>query len=94
LRSCVKKQVPLILVDDESKADLIITGSSQEQKAGWAKTIFVTPAPSEHASITVKNPATGQVVYAYAWDKLAARKGVQSAAEGIAKHLKENIEGK
>ncbi len=90
----IKKHVPLTITGEESKAALVITGSSQENKAGWAKTIFVTPSPAEHASIQVKDSASGQVVYAYAWDELGAVHGRQSAAEGIAKHLKEFIDKK
>ena len=90
----VKKHVPVMIVDSEQHATFLIAGGNQDTKAGWAKTIFFTPAPSEHASITVKDPANGNIVYAYAWDGIAARKGAQSAAEGIAKHLKEYIEKK
>jgi uncharacterized protein (DUF736 family) len=90
----IKKHVPVMVVDNEKNADYIITGSNETIKAGWAKTIFITPSPADHASITVTDPVTGQVVYAYAWDKLGAIRGSQSAAEGIAKHLKNFIDKK
>jgi hypothetical protein len=88
----LKKNVPLNVVDDKAKADYIITGTSHTEKAGWAKTVFVSPAPQSDASIAVKDAKTGVLVYAYAVDKLNARHADQSTAEACAKHLKEFIE--
>ena len=87
----VKKHVPLVIVDDAKNADFLVFGVSKTVKAGAVKTIFYTPLPAEHASISVQEPATGQVVYAYSWDEDSARRGPQRAAEGIAKHLKNFI---
>lgn len=90
----LKKHVPLVMVDDKDKADYVIEGHNDNQKAGWAKTIFFSPAPSEHATITMKDAKTGAILFAYSVDKIAARKGPQSAAEACAKHLREAVDRK
>src|SRR6266478_4070149 len=41
----LKKKVPLIVTDDKAKSDYVITGTSHVDKAGWAKTIFISGAP-------------------------------------------------
>jgi predicted HAD superfamily phosphohydrolase YqeG len=88
----VKKHVPVVMVGDEVTADYVIAGTAETNKAGWAKTIFVTPKGDADASITVKEAKTGNVVYGYAVDKFGARHGQQSTAEACAKHLKAFIE--
>ena len=90
----LKKKVPVVIVDDQTKADYLVSGTSQTQKAGWAKTIFVSPAPSATASITIKDAHTGDLAFAYSVDKLNAVRANQSTAEACAKHLKESIEKK
>jgi len=90
----VKKHVPVVMVSDEDTADYVIVGTAETIKAGWAKTIFVTPKADADASITIKDAKTGNIVYGYAVDKFGARHGQQSTAEACAKHLKEFIEGK
>jgi hypothetical protein len=88
----LKKKVPLMIVDDRAKADFIMGGSSHVDKAGWAKTIFVSPNPHAEASVTVKDAHTGNLVFAYNVDKSNAIRANQSTAEACAKHLKEAIE--
>lgn len=39
----IKKGVPVIMVGDLAKADYVIVGTAETVKAGWAKTIFITP---------------------------------------------------
>ena len=90
----LRKHVPLLMVDDKAKADYIVEGKNDNEKAGWAKTIFFSPAPAEHASITVKKIDDGTIIFAYSVDKTAARHGPQSAAEACAKHLREAMEKK
>ncbi len=90
----IKKKVPVMIVDDRAKADFVVVGSSHVDKAGWAKTIFVSPNPHAEASISVKNAHTGDLVFAYNVDKAAAVRANQSTAEACAKHLKEAIEKK
>lgn len=90
----IKKQVPLTIVDSKEKADYVITGTSHVQPAGWAKTIFVSPASHANASVSVKDSKTGEVVFAYAVDKINSARADQSTAEACAKHIKQNIESK
>jgi hypothetical protein len=89
----MKKEVPLSIVANKEAADFEITGNSETQKAGWAKTIMTgNGRADERGSITVTNLKTGVIVYAYAADKGSAFRGKQSVAESCAKHLKERIE--
>jgi len=88
-----KKQVPLTVVGDRTKADFEITGNADSQKAGWAKTIVSGSSRStEEASINVTNLKSGTVVFAYNVNKDNSFHGKQSTAEACAKHLKEKIE--
>lgn len=90
----LKKKVPVMVVDDRTKADFIVTGGAHVDKAGWAKTIFVSPNPHAEASIAIKDAHTGNLVFAYNVDKSNAVRANQSTAEACAKHLKEAIEKK
>ncbi len=90
----LKKKVPLTIVDSRANADFVMTGSSHKEAAGWAKTIFVSPAPHAEASVAVKDAHTGALVFAYNVDKANAARGNQSTAEACAKHLKEAVEKK
>jgi hypothetical protein len=90
----LKKKVPVMVVDDRSKADFVVTGGSHVDKAGWAKTIFVSPNPHAEASIAIKDAHSGNLVFAYNVDKSNAVRANQSTAEACAKHLKEAIEKK
>ena len=88
----LKKGVPLVITDSKEKADYIVTGTSHTEKAGRAKTVFVTPAPQSDASLMIKSIKTGDLVFAYSVDKFAARHADQSTAEACAKHLKAAME--
>ena len=88
----LKKNVPVTVVDDRAKADFVVTGVSDEEKAGWAKTIFVSPKSHAQASISVKDAHTGNLVFAYNVDKSNAIRANQSTAEACAKHLKAALE--
>ncbi len=91
----VKKQVPIVIVNDKTKADYEISGISESDKAGWAKMLFLgTDASNEQASIKVVYLKSGEVVFGYNVKKENSARGRQSAAEACAKHMKENIEGK
>jgi hypothetical protein len=88
-----KKEVPIVIVTDKSKADFELSGVTQSEKAGWAKTIFMrNTSTAEQASIKVVNLKTGTVVYGYNVNKSSSARGKQSSAESCAKHLKEKIE--
>jgi hypothetical protein len=91
----VKKEVPVVLVNDKSKADFELTGVADTANPGWAKQIFMnSDASNENASISLTNLKTGQVVWAYSVHKGNSYKGKQSAGEACGKHLKEKIESK
>ena len=91
----VKKQVPVVVVNDRAKADYEITGISDSEKAGWAKMFFMgSDSSKEQASVKVVEIKSGEVVYGYAVHKGNSYRGRQSAAEACAKHLKERIVGK
>ncbi|HMI54094.1 MAG TPA: hypothetical protein VK525_21465 [Candidatus Saccharimonadales bacterium] len=88
-----KKKVPLIAVADPSMADYVITGTSLDKKAGWAKIVFMGNIHSDNsASITMVDKKTGAIVFAYAVDKKSTLHGQQTTAEACAKHLKNEIE--
>jgi len=88
-----KKEVPIVIVTDKSKADFELSGVTESEKAGWAKTIFLgNTNTAEQASIKVVNLKTGTVVFGYNVNKGSSARGKQSSAESCAKHLKEKIE--
>jgi len=83
----IKKEVPVLVVDAKEKATYVLSGTSSTEKAGWAKTIFVSPKASAHAAVQLKT-LDGTLVWAYSVDKTSAYHGEQSTAEAIAKHMK------
>lgn len=90
-----KKKVPVEVVADKEKADFLITGHSETQKASTAKKVIMWDWHSnEQASIQVSNLASGEVVFAYSVNKISSAHGKKSSAEACAKHLKEKIESK
>jgi hypothetical protein len=90
-----KKKVQLVPVMEKDQADYVITGTSLDKKAGWAKIVFMGNVHSDNAaSITMSDRKTGAIVYAYAVDKKSTMHGQQTTAEACAKHLQAHIEGK
>src|ERR1700758_166841 len=91
----IKKQVPVTVVTDRTKAEYEITGIARSEKAGWAKMLFMgVDNSNDMASVKVVELKSSEVVYGYAVKKGNSYRGKQSAAEACAKHLKEKIEGK
>lgn len=89
----VKKEVPVVLVTDPSRADFELTGVTETDKAGWAKMLFLgSTSSAEQASIKVVNLKTATVVFGYNVNKSNSARGKQSSSEACAKHLKEKIE--
>ena len=86
-----KKKVPLIIVNDRSKADFEINGSVDKQKAGWAKTIFYSPMPSIDATMELVNIKTGVTVFTNTSTKNNANRGRKGSAEHLAKNLYEKM---
>jgi hypothetical protein len=90
-----KKKVQLVAVMEKEQADYVISGTSLDKKAGWAKIVFMGNVHSDNsASITMSDRKTGAIVYAYAVDKKSTMHGQQTTAEACAKHLKAHMEGK
>ena len=88
-----KKEVPIIIVTDKSKADFELSGVTESEKAGWAKIVFWgNTSSAEQASVKMINLKTGTVVWGYNVNKGSSARGKQSSAEACAKHLKEKIE--
>jgi hypothetical protein len=88
-----KKQVPVQVVASRDEAEFEIKGTSETQKAGAAKKIFMGSWHSdEEASINVTDLKSGEIVYAYSANKKNSAHGKQTSAEACAKHLKEAIE--
>jgi hypothetical protein len=89
-----KKKVELVPVFDQTQADYVISGTSVDKKAGWAKIAFMGNIHSDNAaSITMTDKRTGAIVYAYAVNKKSTMHGQQTTAEACAKHLKSHMEG-
>jgi len=87
-----KKQVPVTLVDDRSKAEYEMTGHSETEKAGTAKKVILLNWHSnEQASVQITDLASGEVVFAYSVNKKSSARGKRSTAEACAKHLKKAI---
>jgi hypothetical protein len=90
-----KKKVQLVPVADKDKADYVITGTSEDKKAGWAKMVVFGNIHSDAAaSISMVDKKSGAIVFAYAVNKKNTLHGQQTTAEACAKHLQERIDGK
>lgn len=88
-----KKKVPLTVVADRARAQYVITGTSDEKKAGVAKMlIFGQIHSDDSASFQMVDQTTGAVVFAYAVNKKNTLHGQQTTAEACAKHLKDQLE--
>jgi hypothetical protein len=90
-----KKKVQLVPIADKEQADYVISGTSIDKKAGWAKIVFMGNIHSDNAaSVTMADKKTGAIVFAYAVDKKSTLHGQQTTAEACAKHLQAHIEGR
>ncbi len=87
-----KKKIPFLIVADREQADFEIKGSVEKQKAGWAKTIFVSPNPEIDATMQVINIKTGVVVFSNSSNKRAAHRGRKGSAEHLAKNLAKKMQ--
>jgi hypothetical protein len=88
-----KKNVPLLIVADQSQADFIIEGTADKKGGGWAKKVLLGDfRKSTSAAMTVTNLRTGIVAYADSSDRSSANRGLRSSAEKLAKYLKKKIE--
>ena len=91
-----KKGVPLLIVTEKEKADFIMTSTVEHgDKPGLATAIFLGKRnANEDASISIVDPKTSVVVFAYSVHKYNAVNGQQSAAEAIAKNVKNKMKKK
>lgn len=88
-----KKQVPIVIVTDKSRADFELSAVTESEKAGWAKMLFMNSgATAEQASMQLVNIKLGIVVFGYNVNKSSSARGKQSSSEACAKHLREKIE--
>ncbi|MGC1186325.1 MAG: SH3 domain-containing protein [Candidatus Acidiferrales bacterium] len=89
------KKVPLTVVADKTRAMYVISGTSEDKKAGWAKIAFLGDIHSDaDASVQMVDQRTGAVVFAYAVNKKNTMHGDQTTAEACAKHLKDQLDSK
>jgi hypothetical protein len=88
-----KKNVELIPVASAEQAHYIISGVSDEKKAGFAKMFVMGDIHSDNeASIQMADRRTGAIVFAYSVNKKSTWHGDQTTAEACAKHLKSMME--
>lgn len=81
-----KKNVPLLIVANQSQADFIIEGTADKKAAGLAKKILLGDfRKSTSASMSVTNLRTRVVAYADSSDRSSANRGLPSSAEKLAK---------
>jgi len=86
------KEVPVVVLTDRTRADYELTGVSETDKAGWAKTLFTgSTSSAETASIKIVELKSGKVVFAYSYHTGNSVRGRQSAGESVAKHIKERM---
>lgn len=87
-----KKKIPLTIVADREKADFEIKGTVEKQKAGWAKTIFVSPLPAIDSTMQIINVKTGVIAYSISSTKSNAARGRKGSAEHLAKNLAKKMQ--
>jgi hypothetical protein len=88
-----KKNVPLIMVTDRSRADFEIVGTADRKSSSWAKIlVWGDTRSTTSASFSVVNLKTGVVAFADSSNRYSARRGLRSAAEKLAKYLKRKME--
>jgi hypothetical protein len=88
-----KKGVPLSIVVDKLKADYVMSSTMASGKdPGVAAAIFLGKRnANQDASISIVEIKSGIVRYSYAVHKYNAVNGKQSAAEAIAKNVKNKV---
>jgi hypothetical protein len=85
------KSVPLVAVADRRQADFELMGSAESKDPGTVHGLLNQSGSNENATITLVNLRTGEVVFAYAYNRRYALFGKRSAAESCAKHLRAAI---
>jgi PEGA domain-containing protein len=85
------KEVPVVVVADRRQADFEVMGTAESKEPDVAHSLLNQSGSSERASVNMVNLKTGEVVFAYAYDRSYALFGRKSAAESCAKHLRTAI---
>jgi hypothetical protein len=87
-----KKRVPLVIVDSRKKAAYEITGTSKTQETSTARKILhLSWHSDEHASVSITDLKSGEIVFAYSVNKKNSARGKQRTAEACAKHIKDFV---
>jgi len=86
------KHVPLQIVTQRDQADFEIKRTSESQKAEAAKKIIMGSWHSKGEGIQVFDVKSSEMVYSYSYHNDNSMHGKKSAAESIAKHLREKVE--
>lgn len=85
----VKKKVPLVVVDDRSKAQYEIEAGSNYHDPGLVRSLLLGQTDTtDTADMRVIDLKSSAVVFAYTVKKTNSYGGQQSTAEACAKHLK------
>ena len=85
--------MPLTVVTDESQADYVMSGTSEDKKPGAVRILVTGNIHGDNAaSVRLVDKKSGAVIFAYAVNKKDTWHGDQTTAEACAKHLKEEIE--
>jgi PEGA domain len=85
------KSVPLVVVADRRQADFEVMGTAESREADMARGLWNQGGSNENATVSMVNLKTGEVVFAYAYNRSYALFGKRSAAESCAKHLRAAI---
>ena len=85
------KSVPVVVVADRREADFEVMGTAESKEPGLAHGLLNQNGSTERATVSMVNLKTGEVVFAYAYNRSYALFGKKSAAESCAKHLRAAI---
>jgi PEGA domain len=85
------KAVPVAVVADRRQADFEVMGTAESKEASMTRGLLNQSGSNENATVSMVNLKTGEVVFAYAYNRSYALFGKRSAAESCAKHLRAAI---
>lgn len=85
------KSVPVAVVADRRQADFELMGTAESKDPDLTRGLLNQSGSKESATVSMVNLKTGEVVFAYAYNRSYALFGKRSAAESCAKHLRTAI---
>jgi hypothetical protein len=92
------KKIPIIVVTDRAQADYLVTGSWRESNGGTSGNgSLVAPLKRRtnySASISIVDPKTSALVFAYSSEKSASHDLSKEIADDWANHLKHEMQPK